>query len=423
MLSSASSTHPHHWGHTRLKIEPIVLPLMALAASVSLAGSVPAPYEIGTWQGFRPAAISYTFDDSCANQFAVAIPMFDQKGFKLTLFSCTGTMFAGWPNLQNAAAKGHEIASHTVTHANLSGLSDAQQITELQNSRDAINANVTTQKCVTLAYPYCAAGKESLTSQCYIAARTCSGQVVPSTPANFMQISSYICGSLGSVQTLQNFTNTANTAAAVRGWCVYLIHGIDSDGGYSPLPSATLQASIDYFSANQDRFWVDTFGDVARYTRERDAASVTETSSQDDRITLQVTDGLDDSSFNHPITLRRPLPANWPGAAVSQNNRPAGARIVNVGSTNFVMFDVVPDGGEVILSKLTSPTLGNPVLEPATGFTFRLEGQAGVRYAIHSSGDLVNWSSVQTNTLVSPHTNFTVAAPDSLQFYRAQWVP
>ena len=332
--------------------------IMALTTSVSLAGSVAAPYEIGTWLGFRSAAISYTFDDGCSNQFSVAIPMFDAKGFKLTLFSIVGAtngMFPGWSKLQNAASKGHEIASHTLTHPNLAQLPDSQQTTELKDSQAAINANVSGQKCLTLAYPYCVAGKDSLTSQYYIAARTCSGQIVPTTPANFMAINSFGCGPLGSpVATFQDFTNTANHALTARGWCVYLIHGIDSDGGYSPLPSATLQTSVNFFSANRDKFWVETFGNVARYILERNAASVAETSSQDGRISLQVTDSLDDSIFNYPITLRRPLPPNWPAAVVSQNHKPVSAQIVDVASKKCVMFDVVPAGGDVTISKQAS---------------------------------------------------------------------
>jgi peptidoglycan/xylan/chitin deacetylase (PgdA/CDA1 family) len=397
---------------------------LALTASVSLAASVAPPYQIGTWPEFRSAAMSFTFDDSCSNQFTVAIPMFDQKGLKLTLFSCTGTLFAGWPKLQDAAARGHEIASHTVTHANLGGLADPQQITELKNSQDAINANVTTQKCLTLAYPYCGEANDALTAQYYLAARTCSGQVMPATPANFMSISSFVCGSAGSVQTLQDFTSLANSAAASKGWCVFLIHGIDNDGGYSPLPSAILQQTVNYFSTNQSKFWVQTFGNVARYIMERNATSVTETSNQDDNITLQVTNNLDHTIFSCAITLRRPLPANWPGATVSQNHRPVSAQIVNVASTNYFMFDVVPNGGDILLSKQVLPIiLSNPVLITPTNFSLRLDAQTGARYAVFSSMDLVNWSPVQTNTLVSTYTNLTVAAPMTLQFYRAQWVP
>ncbi len=337
-----------------MKTAGVFFSIMVLTASVSLAGSVAAPYEIGTWQGFRAAAISYTFDDGCSNQFAVAVPMFDAKGFKVTLFSVVGAtnrMFPGWSKLQNAAADGHEIASHTLMHPRLGQLSDSEQTTELKDSRDAINANISGQKCLTLAYPYCKEAKESLTSQYYIAARTCSGRIEPGTPANFMSIGSFVCGSQGPVQTTQDFNNKANDAVTVKGWCVFLIHGIDHDGGYSPVSAAALQGSIDYMSANKDKFWVETFGNVARYILERNAASVKETSSHGNSITLQVTDNLADSIFNYPITLRRPLPTNWPAAIVSQNHKPVSAQIVDVGSTNYVMFDVVPDGGKVIISK------------------------------------------------------------------------
>jgi oligosaccharide reducing-end xylanase len=338
--------------------------ILAVAAAVPAgrAGSVAAPYEVGTWEGFRPAAISYTFDDDCSNQYALAVPMFNAAGFKLTLFTVTSWL-SGWAQVQAAAAAGHEIGSHTVTHANLGMLTDAQQAPELTNSQNLINANVPGQKCVTIAYPNCVAGDESLISQYYIAGRTCSGQIVPSTPSDFLQISCMICGSSGSVQTLQNFTDTASSAYAARGWCVYLIHGIDSDGGYSPLPSAMLQSSVNYFSANQDRFWVQAFGNVVRYIRERNAATVAETSSTDTNITLQVTDGLNDSIYNFPITLRRPLPANWVAATITQAGTPIYAQVVTIGSTNYVMFDVVPDVGDVILSQIV------PTAEPVISVT------------------------------------------------------
>jgi len=328
-------------------VKPIVVLALALAVSSSRAAS---PYEIGTWRGFRPAAISYTFDDGCSNQFSVAVPMFDAAGFKLTLFTVISTMFPGWPKLQDAATKGHEIASHTMTHANFGSLSDTQQITELQNSRDALNANISGQKCLTLAYPYCVEGNDSLAAQYYIAARTCSGQLIPSTPANFMGLSSYVCGSQGSVQTVQNFNNLANSAATAKAWCVYLIHGIDNDGGYSPISTAVLQGSLNYLKTNQNKFWVETFGNVTRYIRERNATSAAEISSNESRITLQVTNNLDPAVFNYPLTLRRPLPANWPSAAVAQNGSPASAQIVSVNSTKYVMFDVVPGAGDVVLT-------------------------------------------------------------------------
>jgi oligosaccharide reducing-end xylanase len=275
-----------------------------------------------------------------------------------------------------------------------------------------------------MAYPYCAQGKDALTSQYYIGARTCSGQVVSSTPANFMSISSFICGSLGSVQTLQNFMSLATSAATSKGWCVFLIHGMDNDGGYSPLSSTTLRQTVDYFSTNQNKFWVQTFGNVVRYVKERNATSVWETSNDGESVRLQVTNSLDTAVFDYPITLRRPLPAGWPGAAVSQNGQRVAAQMLYVASTNVVMFDVVPNGGEVVLSKEVVPVkLSNPALNPPASFNLRLEGQNGARYAIQASSDLVNWTAVQTNVLASAATNLSLPASEPLHFYRAQWWP
>ena len=79
--------------------------------------------------------------------------------------------------------------------------------------------------------------------------------------------------------------------------------------------------------------------------------NVTETSNTGDSITLQVTDTLDNAIYNYPLTIRRPLPAGWLSAKVSQNGLPVNASIVNVNSVKYVMFDVVPDGGDIVLSK------------------------------------------------------------------------
>jgi peptidoglycan/xylan/chitin deacetylase (PgdA/CDA1 family) len=332
---------------------------LLMVGGSGFARTIDAPYEVGTWPGFRQAAVSYTFDDSCANQFAIALPMFNEFGFKMTLFTATNWPTApNWPVLQDVAARGHEIASHSVTHSSLSGLTLTNQTAELKNSRDDINAHITGQKCLTLAYPYCVPSDLGLTQQYYIAARHCQGAIEPSTPKDFYQISSIICGSSGSLKAAANFSSKFDSTAVSRGWCVLLIHGIDNDGGYSPLPSTVLRASLEYLAARPDTFWVATFLDAVRYIRERNDVSVKESSSQDDSITLQVTDTLDNAIYSYPVTLRRPLPADWPGAKVSQNSRTVAASVVTVNSVNYMMFDVVPDAGDVVLSKCPATPAG-----------------------------------------------------------------
>jgi oligosaccharide reducing-end xylanase len=395
-------------------------------ALIGRAGSVAAPYEIGAWEGFRSAAITYTFDDNLPNQYAIAVPMFHTAGFKMTLFTVVDTWVGTftWAQAQNAASLGDEIASHTMTHPSLNSVSATQLTNELANSQSNINAQVTNELCVTLAYPNCVVPNETVVAQYYIAARGCSGQLVSSTPSDFMNISSFVCGSQGSIQTLAQFNSLADSAAAAHSWCVYLIHALDGDNGYSPLPSATLQASVNYMSTNQAKFWVETFGNVVRYIKERNASSVVETASSANSITVQVTNNLNNSIYNYPITLRRPVPANWPAVAVLQNNQPITANLVSINATNYVIFDVVPNGGNIILSKSVLPfALTNPVLTTSSNLSFLLNGQTGVTYTVCSSTDLVSWLPIQSNTLVDTPTSLTVDASPSLQFYRAQWTP
>lgn len=324
---------------------------------VGYCGTVDRPYEVGTWPGFRSAAISYTFDDGCSNQLALAIPMFNEFGFKLTLFTIT-SWSPDWTALQDAASKGHEVASHTVTHPSLSGMTIEEQTAELKNSQDDINAHITGPKCVTLAYPYCAVGNGFVCEQYYIAARGCQGFIEAGTPGDFMNISSLICGELGSVKTAADFNGRFDSVAASKGWCVFLIHGIDNDGGYSPLPSDALRAGLQYLDARRSTFWVSTFGNVVRYVRERNAVSVKELASDETHIAVLATDSLDDAIYNDPVTLRRPLPSGWPSARVVQNGRVIGTQMMTEArGTKCIVFDVVPDGGVVVLSKaLTAPT-------------------------------------------------------------------
>jgi oligosaccharide reducing-end xylanase len=331
------------------------------------SGTVDPPYEVGTWQGFRTAAVTYTFDDGRPGLYSTAIPMFNEPnfGFKLTAFIVTeqfGT--PNWTALQNAAAAGHEIASHTVTHPDLSGLTVEARTAELVNSQNTINSYIPGQQCDTLAYPNCSSNATARadTARYYIAARGCSGVIEGNTPADFYNISSFVCGTLG-VNTIGDFTSKFTSAAASKGWCVFLIHGLDDDAWYSPLSSTTLRASLDYLNANRSTFWVQTFGNIVRYIRERNDVSVTELSDDGNSITLQVADTLGDANYNYPITIRRPLPAGWSSADVSQNGQPVGACAVMVDSTRYIMFDVVPDGGDVVLLKGYGDFTGNSIVD------------------------------------------------------------
>ena len=309
-------------------------------------------YEIGTWAGFKDCAVSYTFDDGCSGQFTKAIPIFDKYNYKLTLFTVTGWV-GNWTNLRIAATNGHEVACHTATHPNLSSMTVDAQEHEITTSVNLINKKITSQECLTMATPYCAEGDDALAAKYFIAVRGCQGYIEPKTPENFMNVSSVACGDQGSVKTAADFKTQADKAAAQNGWLVYLIHGIDSDGGYSPLSSEEMKLSLDYLNGNENKFWVTTFGNVARYIKERNCATVLETASTETSIILNVADTLSNNVwYNYPLTIRRRLPEGWNDTKVTQNKEVVNDTIIEINAVKYIQFEAVPNGGTVLIKKV-----------------------------------------------------------------------
>src|SRR5690554_2313073 len=185
-------------------------------------------YEVGTWYGFKKVAITYSFDDNTSNQIPVAIPLLNNYNFKATFNPVINWVGGNWSGWQTAANNGHEIASHTVSHATLSDISVSEQDSEYKNSQSSIRTN-TGSECVTIAYPNCNIGDRTTLAKYYIAGRTCDGQTASNNPSDFFTIGSIICGSEGAMKTAQDFNTRISNAVSAKGWCVFLIHGIDND--------------------------------------------------------------------------------------------------------------------------------------------------------------------------------------------------
>ncbi|MCX7984484.1 MAG: polysaccharide deacetylase family protein [Bacteroidetes bacterium] len=341
---------------------------MYLYGNCGISQRIPLQYEVAIWQGFRSAAISYTFDDLTPKQLTTVVPLFNEYGFQLTLFPVINWS-PNWSALQSVVAQGHEVGSHTVTHTSLSSLSDQEQDIELQQSQQILNEKLPLQKCLTIAYPYCALGKDAVVRKYYIAGRICSGVIERKTPLNMMQVSSIICGSQGSIKSSAEFKTKADAAAISNGWCVYLLHGVDNDGGYSPIASDTLRKSLEYLRENPNKFWVTSFGTVAKYIYERNCVSIRETYTSDDTIVLVVSDTLDNYLYNIPLTIRRVLPMGWQGGKAFLNGRELPTQIVDSGTGKYIVFDVIPDQGELIVCRTEVTNSTDGIMNLANGFT------------------------------------------------------
>lgn len=329
-----------------------LLLLLFLSASSCKNIDNSGKYEIATWKGFADAAINFTFDDGCPYQFTRAVPMFDRYGFQATFYLIPDWVQAeSKPFIQSALNAGHEVGSHSISHSDMSQLDDTLLRDELKNSQIKLEKMFSFDRCLTMAYPYCIPANAEITREYYIAARDCRGDIEKKTPDSYYHISSIGCGNLSEMNSLPAFRQKFAETASVNGWCALLFHGLDDDGSHSPITSELLEEILLYLHGNNERFWVSSLLNTTLYSKERDAAVLTEKKVESNRISLNLTDDLDDRIYNYPLTIRRSLPPGWKRVQVTQNDNTVSSDILEIEGEKYIVFDAIPDGGEIVLVK------------------------------------------------------------------------
>jgi peptidoglycan/xylan/chitin deacetylase (PgdA/CDA1 family) len=190
--------------------------IMLLAVFFSAFGGVNLPtaraqawtstHQITYFQGNKPGAVSITFDDGAPGQATMGVSQLNARGLKGTFFIITRRLYAAsWPIWQSVAAQGHDIQCHTVTHPNLTTLSDSEVRWELSQSQADFNQNMG-QPCITMAYPYTDSNGtvQAIAAEYYVAAR--GGYIKDVGFVNYYEGGQDQYGSWGAI----NFYNTGN---------------------------------------------------------------------------------------------------------------------------------------------------------------------------------------------------------------------
>ncbi len=89
--------------------------------------------------------ILITFDDGYIDNYQAAWPILRENDFRATFFIITSSVGSGmmsWEQIHELADQGNSIASHTVTHPDLSTLSSKQLETELAQSKKDLESNI-----------------------------------------------------------------------------------------------------------------------------------------------------------------------------------------------------------------------------------------------------------------------------------------
>ena len=301
-----------------------------------LTPEIPDGYTIAPWYKFKPSVITYSYDDGSSGHLKTAIPLMDKYNFKGSINLIT-SLENDFPAYKIAAENGHEITSHTVTHPNLSELPLEKQESEIAESKFLIEEKIG-QEVITLVYPYCVPGDEDLAKKYYISGRHCYWDYISPNPDNMFNLPSFGIGNESSVTTAEDMNELVNNALEKKSWIVFLIHGIDDDGGYSFMDSKELEKHFQYVKES-DQFWVGTFRDVSKYILEANSLVIKEVeTARGSFIKVDTKYKTSVTKLNFPVTISKTFNCFKPSIKDTELLTNVEFKLQN----GKVIFDVVP---------------------------------------------------------------------------------
>jgi LPXTG-site transpeptidase (sortase) family protein len=388
-----------------------------------LAQTGTTTHTITYFQGNKPGAVSFTFDDGLLTQATTGASELNARGLKGTFFVITSRGEVPWATWRSLAAQGHEIASHTVSHQSLPGQSVSDITRELSESQSIINQNVYNQSCITIAYPLTETNStvQAIAANYYVAAR---GGWMAGYP-NYYQPGQDQYGSWNTVdftnvgsmlgdyldintnnQELQWFNRALDNAANRHAW--YDIH-------FHEINDAAVFGNILDYVQGRDLYWIDTFGNIARYMRERLNSTVQVVAETNAEIRLQIVmdASLPTSLYNVPLTIRSTVPSSWGQVIVQQGTNTQTFTPVVEGSEKVVYYNALPNGGDVLLLDTPYPVPGITSLDPASAFAGGSAFTLTVNGNNFVTGSVVRWNNSNRATTYVSSTQLRVSIPAS----------
>ncbi len=264
-----------------------------------------------------------------------------------------------WDKIRTYATQGHEFGSHTVTHARLAALDEANLRYELEKSKADILKQLGPAHTFSAEGPYGTENERVMEyalkiypalrnrmPEPFLAELNRSSKEQPGTINK-----EYVQWQRGAttktpLSLMKSWVDTV--AAHQNNWLVLVIHGVDGIG-WEALPSALLDEYFTYIKEREDKLWVATFGDVTKYLRERMHAKV-QVNQKNNKLLINLHHNLDKKWYNLPLTLKTYVPPHWKTVHRQQGNRQQQLRSTQDAKGTFVLYQAVPNAQPVELS-------------------------------------------------------------------------
>ena len=235
------------------------------------------------WPDGKRAAISLTFDDARHTQITNGIPLLDKHGVKATFYVSLGRLEEQLEAWKAAAANGHEIGNHTLTHPCSGNFSFIVADRALENytldrmRAELVESNAAIERLldvtpISFAYPcgqkYVGRGRNLKSYVPLIAQHFLSGRGWMDEWANdpaYCDMAQLMAMELDG-KSFEQIKELIDRRLADGGWLVLAGHEIDDDGRQTT-QMATLRALCEYAQDPANGLWLDTVEAVTRHIR------------------------------------------------------------------------------------------------------------------------------------------------------------
>ena len=266
---------------------------------------------------------------------------------------------SSWDDFRKDAAGGYEIASHSITHATMPGLDEANIRYELEKSKEEIKDQLGEKYTFSAEVPY---GYEDdrvmqIAYKIYPALRNRmpepflkeidrSSRIFPHpTDKDYVQ---WQRGPLSKTQLTLMKSWIDSTYTNKDLWLVLVFHGIDTLG-WEPTPMPKLEEYFQYIKDKEDKLWIATFGDATKYMREREHAKLNAV-EKDGKISVSLTHTLDKTMYDLPLTLKTYVPQKWNKVTVSQETTTQKLDVQHDEKGTYILYQVKPNRTNALLS-------------------------------------------------------------------------
>ncbi len=194
----------------------------------------------------------------------------------------------------------------------------------------------------------------------YLAARSSGGKAFTQRgvdtipPTNYYYMYTVYCD---FDDTAEEWMKSIDEAVEKNGIVTYLYHTITEEEESNASNVVETDRFFPMLSeyVKEGKVWNPFYYEAVLYMKECESAQVS-METEGDTVKVTLTDALDNATFNYPLTVRVPVPADWETVSVSQGTRNEVAKTFTIGEENYVYANVVPDGGVATLKASTRET-------------------------------------------------------------------